>query len=91
MSWFRRPALDVAEHLLRLRRLRGMSREELAARMGATQSFVARLETGRANPRLATLVKAAEALDAVVRVQFTPSEELGPKMRRRNWWEAGRE
>ncbi len=65
-----------------------MSQEDLAGRMGTKQPAIARLETGRSNPRLDTLVKAAEALDAVVRVQFTPAEELGRGMLGRNWWDA---
>jgi transcriptional regulator with XRE-family HTH domain len=86
--WLRRPALDVAEHILRLRRLRGMSQEELAGRMGTKQPAIARLEAGRSNPRLDTLVKAAEALDAVVRVQFAPTEDAGRRIVGRNWWDA---
>jgi len=53
------------------RRRRGWTQEELARRTGTTQSAIARLESGRALPRMRTLRRLAEALDArlVVRLE----------------------
>lgn len=49
--------------LLRQLRLRAsLSQQQLAARLGTTQSAVARLEAGAVQPKLATLEKLAEAL-----------------------------
>jgi transcriptional regulator with XRE-family HTH domain len=40
----------------------GLSQRELAERIGSTQSAVARMERGDAEPRFCTLEKLAEAL-----------------------------
>lgn len=40
---------------------RGLTQAELAARMGTSQSYVARLESGRAPPSTRTLLKIAQA------------------------------
>lgn len=73
--------------MLRLRRLRGMTQEQLAERMGTRQPAIARLERGHANTTLATLVAAAEALDATVRVDLDPVELLGHEPRAARWWD----
>jgi transcriptional regulator with XRE-family HTH domain len=59
-------ALDRAELVARLvavRRQQGLSQTDVAARMGTSQSAVARLERGDADVRLSTLERYAEALD----------------------------
>ncbi|GAA0280230.1 helix-turn-helix domain-containing protein [Cryptosporangium japonicum] len=48
----------LADH----RRAVGLSQTELAARMGTSQSTVARLEAGDVDPRMSTLERYAEAL-----------------------------
>jgi len=57
------PALDTtfAGLLKQLRVRAGMSQQQLAVRLGTTQSAIARLESGTAEPRLATLERLAEA------------------------------
>jgi len=58
-------AIDEANFGLVLRKLRsraGFSQRELAERIGSTQSAVARMEKGEAEPRFCTLEKLAEAL-----------------------------
>jgi len=56
----RRKAL--AEQLVARRRRLGLSQTEVAARMGTSQSAVARLESGDADVRLSTLERYAAAL-----------------------------
>jgi transcriptional regulator with XRE-family HTH domain len=85
ISWLRQPSVDVAESVIRLRRLRGLSQAELADRMGTKQPAIARIEAGRANVGSETLVRLAEALDATVRIEIAPCEmmnELAPQ-----WWD----
>ncbi|THV28711.1 helix-turn-helix domain-containing protein [Glycomyces paridis] len=61
--------LDRAVDRLREARLRqGLSQEAVAERIGTTQSAVARLESGRTDPRLSTLVRYAEAVGADLEV-----------------------
>lgn len=53
----------VALRVLYLRKARGWTQEELAERMGVTQSAVANLEGGYENPSVKRLVRIARALD----------------------------
>lgn len=87
IDWFRQPALDIAESILRLRRLRGISQGELARRMKTQQPAVARLESGRSNVGVETLVSAATALDATIRVLIEPKELLACEALHHSWWE----
>ena len=52
----------------------GLSQTEVAARMGTSQSAVARLESGEADVRLSTLERYAAALGSVLDVRLE-----GPK------------
>ncbi len=60
--------LDFAQELRTAREGRGLTQQQLAERMGVTQSVVARLEQAGRTPCLPTLLSLAEALDAEVRV-----------------------
>lgn len=57
-------AVSVVEGLREARLRRGLSQEEVARRMRTTQSAVARLEAGAADPRLSTLERYATAVGA---------------------------
>ena len=54
---------ELIESLAALRRERGMSQTEVAARMGTSQSALARLESGQVDARLSTLARYAAAMD----------------------------
>jgi predicted transcriptional regulator len=56
----------LAEELVERRIALGLSQTEVAARMGTSQSAVARLETGQADVRLSTLERYAAAVDNVL-------------------------
>jgi ribosome-binding protein aMBF1 (putative translation factor) len=64
-------ALDVGEKVRDAREAAGLSQRELAARMGTSQSAVARLEAGRVGATLTTLQKVATALDLKIIVQLS--------------------
>ncbi|MGY1691711.1 helix-turn-helix domain-containing protein [Geodermatophilus sp. SYSU D01105] len=66
---------ELIEELVRLRQESDLSQTELAARMGTSQSAVARLESGELDARLSTLERYAAALGATVDWQVRPSEE----------------
>jgi transcriptional regulator with XRE-family HTH domain len=53
-----------AGNLLKLRRQAGLSQEELARRAGLHRTEVSYLETCRRIPRIDTLVKVGDSLDA---------------------------
>ena len=85
-AYFSHPAYDFAEAVIRLRRKCGMSQEELGEKIGSHQSAIARLESGEGNPRLTTLVELAAGLDACVRVQLVPFEELSSQLHSQPWF-----
>jgi DNA-binding XRE family transcriptional regulator len=53
----------------------GLTQTEVAARMGTSQSAVARLESGEADVRLSTLERYAAALSHELHWHLTPVEE----------------
>jgi transcriptional regulator with XRE-family HTH domain len=56
----------LAAELAALRRTSGLSQTEVAARMGTSQSAVARLEAGQSDVRASTLERYAAALDSQI-------------------------
>jgi transcriptional regulator with XRE-family HTH domain len=65
----------LIDELAAARRESEMSQTEIAARMGTSQSAVARLESGELDARLSTLERYAAALGRTVDWQIRPSEE----------------
>ena len=55
------PEFEIASELLRARLRAGLSQAELAARMGTSQSTIARLESGQTLPSTKTLLRFAQA------------------------------
>lgn len=55
------PEFEVARAVIKARTDAGLSQQELAARMGTTQPFVARLESGRTMPSMRTWLRVAQA------------------------------
>jgi ribosome-binding protein aMBF1 (putative translation factor) len=60
----------LARALIGARADAGLTQEELAQRMGTTQSVIARLEGGKARPSTSTLHKLAAATGTRLRVSF---------------------
>lgn len=57
---------DLMDELSAARRAHGLSQTAIAARMGTSQSAVARLERGDLDPRLSTLERYAAAVGRTV-------------------------
>jgi transcriptional regulator with XRE-family HTH domain len=55
--------INVGKHIQKLRELKGISQQDLAAKCNFEKSNMSRLEAGRVNPTLSTLEKVAKALD----------------------------
>jgi transcriptional regulator with XRE-family HTH domain len=70
------PFYRLADQLILLRKKRGLTQQELAAKAQTTQAVVSRLENVSVHCSLESVVKLTEALDAVVDVHLTPKEEL---------------
>jgi len=66
----------LADEVLMLRKRRGITQKELAEKVGTTQAVVSRLENASVKASLETIVKLAEALDAVVDVRLIPLEQV---------------
>lgn len=60
----------LAASLIKARIQAGLTQEEVAARMGTTQSAVARLEGGKSLPSTATLIRFARATGTRLRFSF---------------------
>ena len=56
--------------MIRARREKGLSQEDLALRVGTSQGNISRLESGRHNPSLRFLRRVASALDQELKVSF---------------------
>src|SRR3954452_13855704 len=67
---------ELIEELVRARREGELSQTEMAARMGTSQSAVARLESGDLDPRLSTLEGYAPARARTVEWQVRPSKDF---------------
>ena len=63
--------INVGKQIQKLRELKGISQQDLAAKCNFEKSNMSRLEAGRVNPTLATLEKVANALDITLAELFT--------------------
>ncbi|HEY2575235.1 MAG TPA: helix-turn-helix transcriptional regulator [Streptosporangiaceae bacterium] len=68
---------ELGDRLRKLRRERGMTQEELAARSGISQIMIARTEQGKRFPRLPGLTKLATALDVSLSELLDKQPRLG--------------
>jgi ribosome-binding protein aMBF1 (putative translation factor) len=65
------PEFEISAELIKARRRAGLSQSELAARMGTSQSTIARVESGQTLPSTKTLLRFAEATGSKVRVRLS--------------------
>jgi transcriptional regulator with XRE-family HTH domain len=65
---------QVAGQVADRRKERGLSQADLAALVGTTQSAIARLESGGRPPRIDTLLRIANALDADLHIELLDRE-----------------
>jgi ribosome-binding protein aMBF1 (putative translation factor) len=61
---------ELASAVIAARAVAGLTQEELADRMGAKQSLVARIESGDQNTTVKTLFRVAEATDTHLKITF---------------------
>jgi transcriptional regulator with XRE-family HTH domain len=65
---------QIAGQVADRRKERGLSQADLAALVGSTQSAIARLESGGRPPRIDTLLRIANALDADLHIELLDRE-----------------
>ena len=62
---------------LRLLRIRaGLTQAELAKKAGVSQSLIARIESGKVNPRVSTLMRIYQALEEFMEDELTACEVM---------------
>src|SRR5208337_3147528 len=64
----------LASALIKARADAALTQQQVAAAMGTTQAFVARLESGRVLPSTRTLERFAKATNTRLRISFQPEE-----------------
>ncbi len=67
------PEYELTRQIIALRLRKGLTQQELARRVGTTQSVIARIESGGQNLSIRTLTKIANELDADVKIELLPS------------------
>jgi ribosome-binding protein aMBF1 (putative translation factor) len=65
------PEFEISAELVRARLRAGLSQAALAARMGASQSTIARLESGLTLPSTKTLLRYADATGSKFQVRLS--------------------
>ncbi len=76
LSHFRYASGVRGNHLIReARRRAGLTQTELAARVGTTQSAIARLERGYGHPTMQRISELVEACGLELQVRLVPSDE----------------
>jgi ribosome-binding protein aMBF1 (putative translation factor) len=68
------PEYAVISAIINAREKHGLTQKNLAEKIGTKQSVISRLESGRANPSLAFLIKVAKALDAGLDIRMIPKK-----------------
>jgi predicted transcriptional regulator len=66
------PEFELARELIAARTQAGLTQGDLAARMGTTQSVIARIESGRGMPSMRTVQRFANAVGARAVVRMGP-------------------
>ena len=67
-----RPEFELAQTIISARALHGLTQAELAARMETSQSYIARLESGRVLPSMRTWQRLAAATGTRAKVTLEP-------------------
>ena len=72
--WVEIPIIEFTQEISALMEKQGMSRAELARRLGSSRAYVTKLLDGSANFTLYTMTKVAMALGAAVHVHLAPRD-----------------
>lgn len=67
---------DLADQILALRNKRGYTQTQLAKKAKTTQAVISRIENGSVNSTLIMIQKVAESLNASIKLDVIPDEEM---------------
>jgi transcriptional regulator with XRE-family HTH domain len=70
-----KPEFEAAKQIIQLRRELNMTQQQLADKAGIKQPQLARIETGKHSPRLATIFTIAASVGYTVELRIVPSEK----------------
>lgn len=73
--WVEKNKLDFAVKLLHSMERRGISKKELAERLGTSQAYITKVFRGNVNFTLTSMTKLVQALDSKLSIQIVPKEE----------------
>lgn len=72
--WAEGSVMDFTEELSRIMSAKGISRSELAQRIGSSKAYITKIFSGQANFTVETMTKLSLAVDHVVRVHVAPKD-----------------
>ena len=68
-----KPEFELANSFIRARIESGFTQEQVAKKMGTTQSVIARLESGNNIPSMKTIIRYAEAIGRRPQISLIPA------------------
>jgi transcriptional regulator with XRE-family HTH domain len=77
--WEKRAALDFTESVYQRMTALGLTKSQLAERLGTSPAYVTKILGGEANFTLKTMVRLARALEVELAVHLVPGEETVAK------------
>jgi predicted transcriptional regulator len=66
------PEFVIMQAMIDARKSAGLTQKQLSERAGIAQGDISKMESGNANPSLRTLQRLAGAMNARLRIEFTP-------------------
>src|SRR4051812_25358411 len=72
--WTERTSLRFTEELTRWMEQQGLSRKDLAEKIGSSQAYITKILKGNVNFTLASMVKLTRALGAELRIEISPGK-----------------
>lgn len=75
--WAEKTILDFTIELHQLMKRRGISKKELAEKLGKSQPYITKILRGNVNFTIESMVKLVRVLDGELNIHVTPKEEKG--------------
>ena len=73
--WSKQAALDFTSELYQLMKQRGITKKELAQKLGTSQAYITKVFKGDANFTIESMVRLTRALKGKLSLHVTPQEE----------------